>query len=165
MSLLLEIWFFPLVVALAAITVPIIAMLKKHATPAQVPSDMSTWSGWLDRTGVAVGILIVVGFALWRLLRWVKPRADVVLDGFIANANRVQPLLDAQQARDAAQSARDTAILSAIKSLEGAITAHTMVVEQLAERVNAQSHRTALIAEHVAKMADHLLALSIKIDA
>lgn len=164
MSIFLELWLFPILVAAAAIALPLAALLRKHSTAAQVPTDMGAWSSWLDRTGVAVAILIVIGLLLWRLLRWMRPRADIVLDGFIANANRVQPLLDAQQARDAAQQARDTAILSSIKALEAAIQAHTMVVEQLAERVGIQSARGALIAENLSKMNDHLLALLVKIN-
>lgn len=135
-----------------AIAAPVLWFLRKSAPQAGVPTELSGWPSWLERTGVAVGILAFVLACLWQVLRWIKPRADKVFDGLVDKANAIEPLLKAQEARDAARAERDAALLAAVQSLR-------MVVEQLAERVSKQSDRTHLQSEHVARLADHILSL------
>lgn len=70
------------------------------ATPREVPSDAAGWSAWIDRTGVAISILIVTGAVLYRLARWMRPKVDSVIDAVLANNARVPVLMEAQARRD-----------------------------------------------------------------
>lgn len=117
----------------------------KEATLLQTPPELNGWSKFLDQTGLALGLLLVLLGLLWRLSLWIKPKANTIVDGILANSNRVPGLLEAQA--------------RAYEGLKAATDAQNILLAQLAERVSKQSDRTQLIAEHVSRQSDHIARL------
>jgi hypothetical protein len=156
--MLIDTVILALVASALALLTPFLWIFRKTAPQAMVPSELSGWPSWLERTGVAVGILAFMMAALWQVLRWIKPRADRVFDNLVDRANALEPLLKAQEARDVARAERDAALLGAVQALR-------LVVEQLADRVSKQSDSVHQHAEAVARLSDHMIALQREIAA
>lgn len=70
----------------------------------------------VDRFGVPVAVLCALGYAIWRVARWLAPRADKALDGHMeflrVNTDINRGLLDTQ------------------KSLERTIDSHHQVINE-----------------------------------
>ena len=62
---------------------------------AQIPTDAGAWSKFVDHYGVP---LVLLGVCLWTALsmaKWMRPRADRVIEGLLTNNERLPSLLQA----------------------------------------------------------------------
>ncbi len=118
----------------------------------QVPPDAQGWSTWIERLGVPLALLVVLTFAMFRLAKWARPKADSLIDGMLSRANALPAVIEAQVQRDRAEEARDASLIAAVQNL-------STLCAQLAERVNAQANRTQLVVEHVSTQVASLDAM------
>jgi hypothetical protein len=103
-------------------------------TQVPVPSDLTGWPSWLERTGIALGLLIVTAWALAKLAGWAKPRAELLIDGALEAARQLPHVLEENRKLNEAvmlalqhQRERDLEIADRLAKLE-----------ELLERVNKE---------------------------
>ena len=62
---------------------------------------MELWMSLIDRFGIPVAVLFALVYAIWRVARWLAPRADKALDGHMeflrVNTDINRGLLDTQK--------------------------------------------------------------------
>lgn len=111
-------------------------MTETSGTFIGIQSDvpLEGWSKWVDRTGVAIGVLAVTGFVLWRLATWLRPKADRVIDGVLANNARVPELL-AEHAKVNLQIADSLARLAEVQKQQ------VRLLEEINKRMSKRKAR------------------------
>lgn len=122
-------------------------LAKKVPPPTQVPAEVKGWADLASQAGVAVvflGLMLLLG---WRLIKWIRPKIDVVADQIIANNNRVIPLLEAESKRDQDRTARDAVLIQSLAANRSESERTNMLLGQVLERINAQSNRAQTMSE------------------
>lgn len=131
----------------------LVEFIEKSAIATQEKTEAFGLDPAWMKYGLPLVLLFLLLAVLWKMARWVEPKASAVVDGILKNADRTPGLLEAQAARDIADAARTEALLAAVRALN-------TLAEQLAQRVGAQSERTQLIATAVAQNNPLILQLT-----
>jgi hypothetical protein len=134
-TLLFLLWGAGGVLALCAAS---IAAANLHPA-GQLPTDSSGWPPWVERLGVPIALLVVIGVALWRLIGWARPKADLLIDSTLARSNSLERILSAQ-------ADRDTLLLEAIREL-------TVQITRLSDRSGAHFEEEERVGRDVVQIA------------
>lgn len=137
--------------------------MKYHPQP-QLPSEVEAGSKLFEKFGVLTVLLVVIGFVLWKVAGWARPKADALIDNTLDKAAALPGLLEENRKANSAQEARDAAIIATMQmAME--------LTKDLRERVDAQSKRTQLMSESISSFSAEqrantlaMTALSSKID-
>lgn len=122
------------------------------ATSTQTPTEVK---GWLDASkeyGLALVFLVLILVVLWRMARWIRPKADQVVAGILANNERVPGLIESQEKQNAA-------VLLAMQALATQLQTQSALLEQLAQRIANNIDRTQLVATHMSNLTEKMADL------
>ena len=144
-----------------------IALFERSHPLDVIPTDPSGWPTWIERLGVPVALLVVLGFAVVKLAKWAGPKADALIDGVTTRANALGPLLEAQAARDQERALQERAILVSIQALTSVVgqlgdrlAGHASDVHGMAENLARSSGSTERLYHDVAKLSDEVRRLA-----
>lgn len=109
----------------------------------QTAADVEGWITLAKGSGLAIILLVVIGGALLKLVRWFRPKADELAEILLANIREVPKQLEIAQRQN-------EAVLAALH-------AQNLLLQQISERMSNNADRAQLVATNVSAMSEKLV--------